>query len=172
MPPLNSQPKHRSSSTRTSLPSAPHIQPERHTRFSSCASLSPELAPGGKTRTAPAPSVYNARGSPERRANSTVVQSRQPQQEKTERKSQTRPAESQHRSHSPRTGLSDQKHPLPAMRTNDILKHPRLREVTGLLPRKLSHLRDVEIPPDELYRLRWAMNLPEPFPSKRPRGNF
>ncbi|KAI2602627.1 hypothetical protein GGR54DRAFT_491063 [Hypoxylon sp. NC1633] len=53
-----------------------------------------------------------------------------------------------------------------------ILNNPRLQQVTGLHPRKLSSWAGVRPPIDELARLQWAMSLPDVYPVKRPRGNF
>ncbi|KAI0843616.1 hypothetical protein F5Y06DRAFT_7588 [Hypoxylon sp. FL0890] len=53
-----------------------------------------------------------------------------------------------------------------------ILNNPRLQQVTGLHPRKLSWYSGLQPPRDELMRLRWVMNLPDPYPVKRPKGNF
>ncbi|OTA98793.1 hypothetical protein M426DRAFT_17064 [Hypoxylon sp. CI-4A] len=54
-----------------------------------------------------------------------------------------------------------------------ILGNPRLREVTGLHPRKElpSWWSGMEPSQEELAQLQWALNLPDVFPVKRPRGN-
>ncbi|KAI1412315.1 hypothetical protein F5Y13DRAFT_45961 [Hypoxylon sp. FL1857] len=53
-----------------------------------------------------------------------------------------------------------------------ILNNPRLQQVTGLHPRKLSWYSGLQPSRDELMRLQWVMNLPDPYPVKRPKGNF
>ncbi|KAI1132600.1 hypothetical protein F5Y10DRAFT_197449 [Nemania abortiva] len=176
MPPFNSHHRHqyRSSSARAAIPSEPQFQSQQHARSSSSTAPPPPSASslGGKTRSAHTPRSRDSQSTPERRQNRSLAQPRRSRREDAERVSRIPATESQHYSHRPRSGPSDQKQSSRPLRTKDILKSPRLQEVTGLLPRKLNLLGDVEIPPDELYRLAWAMTLPEPFPSKRPRGNF
>ncbi|KAI2611332.1 uncharacterized protein GGS25DRAFT_191219 [Hypoxylon fragiforme] len=53
-----------------------------------------------------------------------------------------------------------------------ILGNPRLQQITGLHPHKLAWLQAMQPPRAELERLQWALSLPEPYPKKRPRGNF
>ncbi|KAI1139901.1 hypothetical protein F5Y05DRAFT_335454 [Hypoxylon sp. FL0543] len=53
-----------------------------------------------------------------------------------------------------------------------ILNNPRLQQVTGLHPSKLSRYNSLQPSRDELMRLRWVMSLPDPYPVKRPKGNF
>ncbi|OTA88618.1 hypothetical protein M434DRAFT_122708 [Hypoxylon sp. CO27-5] len=53
-----------------------------------------------------------------------------------------------------------------------ILNDPRLKQVTGVHPRKLSSYSGLQPSRDELMRLQWVMNLPDPYPVKRPKGNF
>ncbi|KAI0112770.1 hypothetical protein F4776DRAFT_339939 [Hypoxylon sp. NC0597] len=53
-----------------------------------------------------------------------------------------------------------------------ILNNPRLQQVTGVHPRKLSSYSGVQPSRDELMRLQWVMSLPDPYPVKRPKGNF
>ncbi|KAI1184364.1 hypothetical protein F5B17DRAFT_84235 [Nemania serpens] len=57
------------------------------------------------------------------------------------------------------------------LQTRDILKNPRLQQITGLRPGRVNLAGVAELPPEELSRLAWAMALPEPFPFKRPRGD-
>ncbi|KAI0880107.1 uncharacterized protein GGS22DRAFT_99870 [Annulohypoxylon maeteangense] len=53
-----------------------------------------------------------------------------------------------------------------------ILSNPRLRQVTGMHPRKACWWNGMHLPKDELIRLQWAMTLPDVYPAKRPKGNF
>ncbi|KAI1759055.1 hypothetical protein GGR53DRAFT_180061 [Hypoxylon sp. FL1150] len=53
-----------------------------------------------------------------------------------------------------------------------ILSNPRLRQVTGLHPRKAMWWTGVQPPLDELARLQWVMSLPDAYPVKRPKGNL
>ncbi|KAI0102482.1 hypothetical protein GGR51DRAFT_562655 [Nemania sp. FL0031] len=174
MPPFTSQskPHRRVSSATAPVLSEPNAQSQQHARSSSFAASPSLLSQGSKSRGTHAPRTYDPRGSLEGRQNSSLLQPRRPRREDIERMSRIPSLEPERHSQRPASGPSDQKKPPRPLRTRDILKNPRLQEVTGLLPRKLNLLGDVEIPPDELYRLAWAMTLPEPFPSKRPRGNF
>ncbi|KAI6093037.1 hypothetical protein F4821DRAFT_253784 [Hypoxylon rubiginosum] len=53
-----------------------------------------------------------------------------------------------------------------------ILSNPRLRQVTGLHPRKATWWNGVQPPLDELARLQWVMSLPDVYPVKRPKGHL
>ncbi|KAI1381247.1 hypothetical protein F4677DRAFT_440461 [Hypoxylon crocopeplum] len=53
-----------------------------------------------------------------------------------------------------------------------ILSNPRLQQVTGLHPRRVSWWSGIRPPIDELSRLQWAMGIPDTYPVKRPKGNF
>ncbi|KAI0392710.1 hypothetical protein F5Y17DRAFT_340821 [Xylariaceae sp. FL0594] len=64
------------------------------------------------------------------------------------------------------------KNELPKLRTMDVLTCPRLEEATGFLPDKAKSWRDLEVPPDELEKIIWAMSLPDLWPATRPRGNY
>jgi hypothetical protein len=118
--------------------------------------------------------AHGLRNLPQLLENRHAPQATGPQRKVTERKPRTSSTESQHRPRhqgsSPKSRTQQQA--PPALEAKDILKHPRLQQVTGLLPGKVNLWSDRELPPDELYRLAWAMTLPETFPSKRPRGNF
>ncbi|KAI8630729.1 hypothetical protein F5Y19DRAFT_473846 [Xylariaceae sp. FL1651] len=94
------------------------------------------------------------------------------QKEKTQSNNRALTREARHLSHQQRLGPDNQQKNPYALKAKDILKHPRLQQVTGFLPRNAKLWKDRELPADELSRLAWAMTLPEPFPSKRPRGNF
>ncbi|KAI1206151.1 uncharacterized protein F4807DRAFT_239264 [Annulohypoxylon truncatum] len=63
-------------------------------------------------------------------------------------------------------------HPTRPLEAAAILSNPRLRQVTGLHPRKASWWKGVHPPMDELIRLQWVMSLPDAYPVKRPKGNF
>ncbi|KAI0147135.1 hypothetical protein GGR57DRAFT_267024 [Xylariaceae sp. FL1272] len=87
------------------------------------------------------------------------------------RRSRSNPTTSNGSNHKPPTPKKPSPQP-PKLKAKDVLKNPRVQQVTGLLPAKVSLWNDRELPPAELYRLAWAVTLPEPFPRKRPRGNF
>ncbi|KAI1457920.1 hypothetical protein F4805DRAFT_160432 [Annulohypoxylon moriforme] len=63
-------------------------------------------------------------------------------------------------------------HPSRPLEAASILNNPRLQQVTGMHPRKASWWNGMHLPIDELIRLQWAMNLPDVYPVKRPRGNL
>ncbi|OTA53327.1 hypothetical protein K449DRAFT_221387 [Hypoxylon sp. EC38] len=63
-------------------------------------------------------------------------------------------------------------HPGRPLEAAAILNDPRLKQVTGVHPRKLSSYSGLQPSRDELMRLQWVMNLPDPYPVKRPKGNF
>ncbi|KAI1653666.1 hypothetical protein F4813DRAFT_247735 [Daldinia decipiens] len=72
-----------------------------------------------------------------------------------------------------RTGLhTGQPYHGQSLEAASILSHPRLQQVTGLHPRKVSWWKGAHPPRDELARLQWVMNLPDTYPVKRPKGNF
>ncbi|KAI1426347.1 hypothetical protein F5Y12DRAFT_713343 [Xylaria sp. FL1777] len=166
------QPKlpRRSSPAEISLLSEPHIQPQQHQRFSSSPSrpVASSLV-DAKMRSTHSHGTHGSRISPQSREIGSIVRSSRPQRENIERTSRVSSTESQHRSGS---APSNHEKGFPALRTRDIIKSPRLQQVTGLLPRKVDLWADRVLPPEELYRLAWAMALPEPFPTKRPRGEI
>ncbi|KAI3319158.1 hypothetical protein HD806DRAFT_295379 [Xylariaceae sp. AK1471] len=161
----HSKPKRKSTLSSTSSFSGPHIQ---STQYSQSSSLSSALPSDLKTRNGHGARTHSLRGLPQPRDHKPL------QRENIERETQTSSTESQRRPRhqGPELRSSSQQQTPPALKARDILKHPRLQQVTGLLPGKASLWGDKELPPDELYRLAWAMTLPETFPSKRPRGNF
>ncbi|KAI8958191.1 hypothetical protein F5Y11DRAFT_51319 [Daldinia sp. FL1419] len=72
-----------------------------------------------------------------------------------------------------RTSLPNgQSHRARPLEPEAILSNPRLQQVTGLHPRKVSWWKAVHPPIDELARLQWAMSLPDAYPAKRPKGNY
>ncbi|KAI1780746.1 hypothetical protein F4818DRAFT_15297 [Hypoxylon cercidicola] len=71
--------------------------------------------------------------------------------------------------HKSTSGQSQGSRPLEAAA---ILSNPRLRQVTGLHPRKASWWNGLQPPSEELARLQWVMSLPDVYPIKRPKGNF
>ncbi|XXG97451.1 hypothetical protein Hte_003752 [Hypoxylon texense] len=70
------------------------------------------------------------------------------------------------------TSTSEQPHHSRPLSAAAILSNPRLRQVTGLHPRKAMWWNGLQPPPEELARLQWALNLPDAYPVKRPKGNY
>ncbi|KAH8167330.1 hypothetical protein CIB48_g908 [Xylaria polymorpha] len=165
MPPTYSQfnPPRQSTLARKSI-----LKEPRQSQSSSASQLT-SLSPSVKTKSARTPPVYGPR-SPQRRGDQPLVQPSSRRWEDAERLRRILLTESQRCSRRSGSLPSTQKQALHALRTEDILNNPRLQQVTGLLPGKVGIWSDRELPPDELYRLAWAMALPEPFPSKRPLG--
>ncbi|KAI0398888.1 hypothetical protein F4802DRAFT_94130 [Xylaria palmicola] len=164
MPTNHSHPKpHRRSSARAPLSIETHTQSQQHSR----PSLS--STPGAKINTLHISGPQNSHSS---RQNVPQVQSSRSRREIPERTTRGPSASKQHGSRPTQSGPGAQPRAPPVLKTKDVLGNPRLQQVTGLLPGKVDLWGDVELPPDELYRLAWAMALPEPFPSKRPRGEI
>ncbi|KAI0436881.1 hypothetical protein F4803DRAFT_199771 [Xylaria telfairii] len=165
MPPTNSQfnPSRQSASARMSA-----LKEPQQSRSSSSSQLT-SLSPSAKTRSARTPPVHGPR-SPQRRGDQPLAQPSSWRREDTERLRRMLLTESQRGSRRSGSLSSTQLQARPSLRTEDILNNPRLQQVTGLLPEKVGIWSSRELPPDELYRLAWAMALPEPFPSKRPLG--
>ncbi|GAP83712.2 hypothetical protein SAMD00023353_0501050 [Rosellinia necatrix] len=155
-------PQRKPSSTTTSLLGEPCVQIQQHAR-------SP-LAPAVKARGARALGTQGSRNPSQKREDSTPDQSERSRRDNIEYTSRTSPTELQHHARHQDSGSTNQRQPFPLMKTRDVLKHPRLQQVTGLVPGKVNLWGGRELPPDELSRLVWAMALPQPFPSKRPRG--
>ncbi|KAI0539358.1 hypothetical protein GGR58DRAFT_237562 [Xylaria digitata] len=168
------QPKsqHRSSA-RAPLSSEHRIQPQQHSRFSSSSSSQAIWSlSDAKTRSTSVPCSHGPRSLPRPREASSLVQHSRAQRENIKHTTRELSAGSQGRLHRPSSAPSNQQQAFPGLRTRDILTNRRLQQVTGFLPRKVDLWDDREIPPDELDRLEWAMTLPEPFPTKRPRGEL
>ncbi|KAI0911720.1 hypothetical protein F4823DRAFT_270477 [Ustulina deusta] len=167
------KPQRRSSLVEASLLSEPHTQSKQHLRSSSSSSRPVTSSPlNTKTRSAHAHSTHGPRSSSQPREISSLVRPPRSQRENAERISRASPTESQQPSHCLRSAPRNQQQTFRALRTRDIITNPRLQQVTGILPRKVDLWADRELPPEELYRLAWAMRLPEPFPAKRPRGEI
>ncbi|KAI8955789.1 hypothetical protein F4801DRAFT_175938 [Xylaria longipes] len=164
MPPTYPQLNPTRQSTSVKMP----ILKEPHQSRASSSSPSTSLSPSAKTGSARTP-VHSPRSS-QRRGDQPLTQPSRLRYEDAEYLRRTLLTESQRRSHHSGSRPSTQQQALPGLRTVDILNNPRLQQVTGLLPRKVDTWSDRVLPPDELYRLAWAMALPEPFPSKRPQG--
>ncbi|KAI0804969.1 hypothetical protein GGR55DRAFT_309229 [Xylaria sp. FL0064] len=159
------KPQHRSLSAGTSPPSEPQTQFQHHLRVSSSPSSSSSstsrpavsLSSHAKRRGAHAHDPHGLSSSSQPREMGSLSRSSRSQRNDTERIGRA---------------FTTEQRLFPPLRTKDILSSPRLQQVTGLLPSKVDLWADRELPPDELYRLAWAMTLPEPFPMKRPRGEI
>ncbi|KAI4866556.1 hypothetical protein F4820DRAFT_245779 [Hypoxylon rubiginosum] len=81
----------------------------------------------------------------------------------------TKSVQTRSSSHISTSGQPQHSRPLEAAA---ILSNPRLRQVTGLHPRKASWWNGLQPPADELARLQWVMSLPDVYPVKRPKGNY
>ncbi|KAI0862472.1 hypothetical protein F4860DRAFT_115282 [Xylaria cubensis] len=163
MPPTHSQLNSPRQSTAVRMSKLKEPQQSRYFSSSPMTSLS-SCAETGSARAS-----HDSQSSQQR---GPLAQSSRPQCEDTKRLRQRLLTESQDRSRHSGSRLSTQKQALPGLRTVDILNNPRLQQVTGLLPSKVDAWSNRDLPPDELYRLAWAMALPEPFPSKRPQGEL
>ncbi|KAI0425621.1 hypothetical protein F5Y09DRAFT_95381 [Xylaria sp. FL1042] len=166
------KPQRRSPSAGTSLLSEPHTQLQQHIRFSSSSRPTVSLLSHARTQSTHTHDTHGPRSSSQPRETGSLARPSRPQRENTERISQVSTTESQRYPRSSELAPRIQQRPFPPLRTRDILSCPRLQQVTGLLPRKVDLWADRELPPDELYRLAWAMALPEQFPMKRPRGEI
>ncbi|KAI1111259.1 hypothetical protein F5Y14DRAFT_319085 [Nemania sp. NC0429] len=67
------------------------------------------------------------------------------------------------------SGRSDQHQH--ALSTREILRNPRLEQITGVRPGKVNLMGVTELPPEDLRQLAWALAMPDCFPFKRPRGD-
>ncbi|KAI0517238.1 hypothetical protein F5B22DRAFT_114815 [Xylaria bambusicola] len=157
-------------SAEVSSPSRCHIPSQKHSQSTALiSSPSPSHFGASSAHDVKRQSGrgYGARNDSQLHKMSSQEKSNPPKRERIARTSLT---DTHAPSHSQRPVPGNQKRAFPALRTRDILRSPRLQQVTGILPRKADLWADRELPPDELYRLAWAMRLPEPFPAKRPRG--
>ncbi|GAW24897.1 hypothetical protein ANO14919_144920 [Xylariales sp. No.14919] len=162
--------QHTSPSAGAPLSSECLIQPRQKLRSSPPSQRVTSSLLGAKTQCVYTPCVHGPRSPPSSRDTGSLAQSSQLPKNDTERMSRISTAESQHHSHQLVSATRKEQQTFRRPRTRDILKHPQLQKVTGVLPRKVDLWDDRELPPDEIYRLAWAMTLPEPFPVKRPRG--
>lgn len=174
MPPSASQVKPQrwcTSTTKSSLGSEPAVRLQQHHSRHSSSSSSPSSLPlppaAVKSRGGRAFPVHDGPNRPRPRDNNSTPSPR------SDRLSQREIAEQRPSHNTTGTRTSDQKKPAPPpLKTRDILRNPRLQQVTGIFPGKADLWSGRELPPNELSRLAWAMTLPEPFPFKRPRGEF
>lgn len=167
------KPQRRSTSaTKSSLGGEPLIRPQQQHSRPSSSSLLP-LTSAIKSRGARAFPVYDPPNRPRPRDDSTPTRSDRSSRRETTEQIDRLPNGSQHTSRNVGTRPTDQKRPTPPpLNTRDLLRSPRLQQVTGIFPGKADLWSGRELPPHELNRLAWAMTLPEPFPTKRPRGEL
>ncbi|KAI1157609.1 hypothetical protein F5B18DRAFT_154022 [Nemania serpens] len=184
MPPPYPYPYHYPYSYPYSYPQPQTIQPSSLSRNRAPDPPSRELYIQSQTR-APSSAQGPQTPPPQRQTRGTTPQRPHPgsHQAHSPRGSDARPPKSHSNSHragagagslpDSKPGPSDQTQTpsLQALRTRDILRNPRLQQITGVRPGRLNLAGVAELPPEELRRLAWAMSLPEPFPFKRPRGD-
>ncbi|KAK5636590.1 hypothetical protein RRF57_012302 [Xylaria bambusicola] len=175
MPQLKLQ---RRPSAEVSSLSRSHIQSQQHPRSTPLISshttshLRASSAQDVNRRSGNAQNAHGPRNCAQLHTMSTREKSSPPKRERTERIARASLTDSHTQSHSLRPPPSNQQRGFQALRARDILRSPRLQQVTGILPWKADLWANRELPPAELDRLAWAMRLPERFPTKRPRGEI
>ncbi|KAI1364267.1 hypothetical protein F5Y08DRAFT_219216 [Xylaria arbuscula] len=157
-------------------PSGPCTQSQQHVQSKPPSSATPTPRVTGlsprevKARAGQAHDAHNPRACSQGKTGAPE-QSSSSRRERTERIARASLIESRTRTRTLETVLNDRPRAFPALRAKDVLSSPRLQRVTGLLARKAERWPDRELPREEIYRLAWAMTLPEPFPVSRPRGD-